>query len=102
MPQMKFGRLTVALFAIGALQAVPTAPAIAQTTNECSAFSIQRCNGGGWLTLGYSSLGECRLTEYANCMAGIPPIDPLAFKPGAPGAKAPLNNVTIKRVKPLA
>jgi len=102
MLQMKPGRLTVALLAISALQAVPAVPAVAQTTNECSAFAIRRCNGGGWATLGYVDLKDCRLTEYANCMAGIPPIDPLSFKPSVPNANPPLKNIRLTRANLLA
>lgn len=46
----------------------PSTTAVAQTTNECSAYSIRIC--AIWDELGYSSLKECRLQEYANCLAG--------------------------------
>ena len=51
--------------------------------------SIRVCAGGD---LGYSSLKECRLTEYANCMAGVPPVVETAYQPGA------IINVTPKSV----
>jgi hypothetical protein len=80
------GRLIVTLTALGALQAVPIAPANANPTPaECVAYSIQVCGGspgdGPWGALGYSSLKDCRLQEYANCLAGVPSYQPLALKP---------------------
>jgi len=76
---MIHARFTAAIFALGAIQATQPAPAVAQTTNECSAYSIQVC--GMWDSLGYSSLKECRLQEYANCLNGIRIQGPASFKP---------------------
>jgi len=66
-----------ALAAVALLQAMPSTPAMAQTTNECSAYSIRVC--ASWQELGYSALKDCRLQEYANCMAGVPPYEPISM-----------------------
>lgn len=75
----KLGLAFSVIFTAGVVQATPLA---AQTTQECTAYSIRVCVD--YPSLGYSTLKECRLQEYANCMAGAPPIEPVAFKPEAP------------------
>lgn len=70
----KFGRLAAVAIVGAALQATPS---ISQTTNECSTYSIRVC--GDWQSLGYTSLKECRLQEYANCRNGVPPYEPDGF-----------------------
>lgn len=106
MLKTNLGRLVAALTTVGALQAVQVAPANADPTpSECVIYSIHVCggapNGGPWEELGYSSLQDCRLTEYANCMAGVPPYDPIAFKPGTPNTTVPAKNMTLKRTQPV-
>ncbi|MET0377288.1 MAG: hypothetical protein ABW128_23895 [Rhizorhabdus sp.] len=83
------GRAIAAVLSMCAFQGLQVSAASAQTSNECSAYSIRVCAGGD---LGYSSLKECRLTEYANCMAGVPPVVETAYQPGA------IINVTPKSV----
>jgi hypothetical protein len=61
-----------------------TVPAVAQTTNECSTYSVQACATGAIEYYGYTSLKECRLTEYAKCRAGEPPFENIAYYPGTP------------------
>lgn len=75
----KLGLVFSVIFTAGIVQATPLA---AQTTQECTAYSIRVCVD--YPALGYSTLKECRLQEYANCMAGAPPIEPVAFRPEAP------------------
>ncbi len=63
--------------AVAALSA--SAPAMAEPdSGDCVAYSVQACITYG--DYGYTSLKECRLTEYARCMAGEPPVEIYAYK----------------------
>jgi hypothetical protein len=87
----KFGRLIASLFVMGAAQTVSVAPAHADPTpSQCVQYSIYVCQTEpGWSALGYSSYGACRLQEYANCMAGVPPYPPVELKRSEQPATAP-------------
>lgn len=86
MMMSKAARFSAALLSLIAVEGVHVAAASAQTTNECTTYSIRVC---ATEDLGYSSLKECRLTEYANCMAGAPPIVVTAYQPSATNNVAP-------------
>ncbi len=68
------------LSAIAFSLAIAQSPAVAQTTNECSLYSITICAGARWTDFGYSGYGQCRLTEYARCMNGEPPQEEASYK----------------------
>lgn len=76
-----FGKALTAAATAAILHAVP---AVAQTTNECSTYSVQACATGAIEYYGYTSLKECRLTEYAKCRAGEPPFENIGFVTPAP------------------
>jgi len=80
---MKISKVTVACAAVVAGLGVNTT-AVAQTSNQCSEYSIRICATGAIEYYGYTSLKECRLTEYAKCMNGEPPYVETAFNPSAP------------------
>lgn len=79
----KLSTIAVACVTVAAGLGVNTT-AVAQTSNQCSEYSIRVCATGAIDYYGYTSLKECRLTEYAKCMNGEPPYVETAFNPGAP------------------
>ncbi|WP_139216600.1 hypothetical protein [Sphingomonas sp. NFR04] len=90
-------RTPLALAALVLLQTAPTTPAMAQTSGACVDYSIRIC-AGYQAELGYSSLKDCRLQEYANCMAGAPPYnptEPIRFLRGATGDKHHDRNTAV-------
>lgn len=93
------GRLVAALTAIAALQAAQISPATAKPEN-CLAYSIQACNPPQWIAKGYASLAECRAQEYDNCINGVPPGEPAAYKPGTPNTIVPARKMVAKQSQP--
>lgn len=69
--------LKLGAIAVAALSA--SAPAMAEPdSGDCVTYSVRVCIT--YDTYGYSSLKDCRLNEYARCMAGEPPVDEYAYK----------------------
>lgn len=91
----KFSTIAVACAAVAAGLGVNTT-AVAQSSNDCSAYSIRVCATGAIDYYGYTSLKECRLTEYAKCMNGEPPYVETAFNAGATVA-SPKHEARAKR-----
>lgn len=98
----KLSRAAAIIFALGTTQMLSSVPAQADPTpSQCVQYSIYTCQVYPmWDALGYSSYGACRLAEYANCMAGVPPYPPLELKKQSRAATVP--GVTVKRAKPAS